>query len=219
MARGTARRLGPPRALLLPGTLDLVDRVLRPALQLSTAIQLASLMYSDKKLGDVPTRQVIAELSHILFELYPIPAPLLPLTPTVMATLAPRRPRHLSRLQSPESQSTLPHPYTTAFSLLRSILFTPKPAATESLSTPVGPFSHFVPRGYASVLLPTLHRDCRGLEYMLYPCLLGVYLYHSACLSKPPVVRSDIFTFDPKKRNRSISRLAPLFRTNSPNPP
>ena len=40
MARGAARRLSPPRAPpLLQGTLDFIDWVLRPALQLPTAIR------------------------------------------------------------------------------------------------------------------------------------------------------------------------------------
>ena len=46
-------------------------------------VQLASLMYSDKKLGDMLTRQLIAEMFHILLELSPTPARLLAPTPAL----------------------------------------------------------------------------------------------------------------------------------------
>ena len=111
---------------------------LRP-LQLPTAfVQLASLVYSDEK---PPTWQLIAELFHILLELSPTPAPLVPPTPAFyrMGHSGAASTSTLVMSPVPESALTLPHPHTTAFSLLRAILFTPKPAPTESFSAPVDP--------------------------------------------------------------------------------
>ena len=98
-------------------------------------IQLASLMYSDKKPRDVPTRQLIAELFHILLELYPTPGPLLP---PITCTL-PYGPRSCSVDLDGCHAPTLPQPHTTAFSLLRAIILTPKLAPTECLSAKVDP--------------------------------------------------------------------------------
>jgi hypothetical protein len=80
-------------------------------------VQLASLMYSDKKPGDVPTRQLIVELFHILLELYPTPAPLLPPTPGFYGMGRSRAGSTSTLVMSPvpESAPTLPHPHTTAF--------------------------------------------------------------------------------------------------------
>jgi len=129
-------------------------------------VQLASLMYSDKKPGDVPTRQLIVELFHILLELYPTPAPLLPPTPGFYRMGHSRAGSTSTLVMSPvpESAPTLPHPHTTAFSLLRAILLTPKPAPTESLSAPVDPHAFIqslhTPRIY-KVYLQELSDVCR----------------------------------------------------------
>lgn len=129
-------------------------------------VQLASLMYSDKKPGDVPTRQLIVELFHILLELYPTPAPLLPPTPGFYRMGHSRAGSTSTLVMSPvpESAPTLPLPHTTAFSLLRAILLTPKPAPTESLSAPVDPHAFIqslhTPRIY-KVYLQELSDVCR----------------------------------------------------------
>ena len=62
------------------------------------------------------------------------------------------------------SAPTVPHPHATAFSLLRAILLTPKPAPTESLSAPVDPHAFIqslhTPRIY-KVYLQELSDVCR----------------------------------------------------------
>ena len=96
-------------------------------------VQLVSLLYSDKKPGEVATRQLIVELLLILFELYP---------PTSVPTKNPNRPgmQGSSRVSSPAPNTpTLPPPHTTFFSLIRALLLTPAPPPTESPASPVSP--------------------------------------------------------------------------------
>src|ERR1700722_15617536 len=84
-------------------------------------VQLMSLLYSDKKPGDVATRQLIVELLLLLFELYP-PSSL----PSHSAT--PRfRSYEASTLPATTHHIYLPSPHTTLFSLLRALLLTPAP--------------------------------------------------------------------------------------------
>ncbi|KZT52327.1 hypothetical protein CALCODRAFT_502444 [Calocera cornea HHB12733] len=89
---------------------------------------LVELMYSDKKPGDVPTRQLIVELYLILFELYPTRAAgwsganSNPGTPTRRAA---------------NSLYPLPPSHDSLFSLLRSLLLTkPPPRAEAELFAP-----------------------------------------------------------------------------------
>ena len=92
-----------------------------------------SLLYSDKKPGEVATRQLIVELLLILFELYP---------PTSVPIKNPNRPgmQGSSRAPNPApSTPTLPPPHTTFFSLIRALLLTPPPPPTESPASPVSP--------------------------------------------------------------------------------
>src|ERR1700722_1545624 len=93
-------------------------------------VQLVSLLYSDKKPGDVATRQLIIELLIILFDLYP--ATSLPSKSTNQTT---RRDASSSLPNVPH----LPHPHTTFFSLIRALLLTPAPPPTESPAAPVSP--------------------------------------------------------------------------------
>jgi hypothetical protein len=96
-----------------------------------------SLLYSDKKPGDVAARQLIVELLLGLFELYP-PSSL----PSLSAT--PRLRRYEAwETPSPLSATArlihLPFPHTTLFSLLRTLLLTPAPPPSESPATPISP--------------------------------------------------------------------------------
>lgn len=101
-------------------------------------VQLVSLLYSDKKPGDVGTRQLIVELLLILFEVYPQDAP--------------------SSSDSTDSSSSaqLPSPHTTFYSLIRALILTPAPAATESPASPVSPHAFIAslhtPRIYKTYL-------------------------------------------------------------------
>jgi hypothetical protein len=98
--------------------------------------QLVSLIYSDKKPGDVATRQLITDLLLLLVDLYP-PSSL----PSSSAAARPRR--HETWDTPPTTTPTevirLPYPHTTAYSLLRALLLTPAPAPSESPSTPISP--------------------------------------------------------------------------------
>lgn len=91
-------------------------------------VQLVSLLYSDKKPGEVATRQLIVELLLILFDLYPSNAP------------SSKSTGHSDARGSPQSSSpTLPSPHTTFYSLIRALLLTPAPPPTESPAAPVSP--------------------------------------------------------------------------------
>lgn len=95
-------------------------------------MQLVSLLYSDKKPGDVATRQLIVELLLILFELYPSSS--LPSTGN----------RSRREAWEPEGRSssnliTFPAPHKNFYSLIRALLLTPAPPATESPASPVSP--------------------------------------------------------------------------------
>ncbi|THH13141.1 hypothetical protein EW146_g7046 [Bondarzewia mesenterica] len=98
-------------------------------------VQLVSLLYSDKKPGDVATRQLIVDLLLILFELYPPSA-----LPSVACT-PPRRStwdQHTNTSQS-SSAVSLPHPHKYLFSLLRALLLTPAPPSAEAPAASVSP--------------------------------------------------------------------------------
>lgn len=120
-------------------------------------VQLISLLYSDKKPGDVATRQLIVELLLILFEIYP--ASSLPSTGG--------RPRREAWDSSGSSSNviTFPAPHKNFFSLIRALLLTPAPPPTESPAAPVSPHAFIEslhrPRIYKSYLqeLSDLCRD------------------------------------------------------------
>jgi len=111
-----------------------------------------SLIYSDKKPGDVATRQLILDLLLILFELYP-------------ANSLPANSRNGRSNRDPwESQTslaannaiTLPTPHRTLFEFIRSLLLTPAPAAAEAPDVPLSPHefieSLHIPRIYKTYL-------------------------------------------------------------------
>ncbi|KAH9041609.1 armadillo-type protein [Lactarius pseudohatsudake] len=92
--------------------------------------QLVSLLYSDKKPGDVATRQLIVDLLMILFELYP---------PSSLPSIGSVPPRTEVWETTPRSTITLPHPHRTLYSLLRTLLLTPAPRAAEAPEVPLSP--------------------------------------------------------------------------------
>ncbi|KAF9532476.1 armadillo-type protein [Crepidotus variabilis] len=122
--------------------------------------QLVSLLYSDKKPGEVATRQLIMELLLILFDLYP------PSALPASSTHKPNSPlSSISRQREPwESQSslitsnliTLPAPHKSFFSFIRTLLLTPAPPPAEQPNIPVSPHefieSLHVPRIYKTYL-------------------------------------------------------------------
>jgi hypothetical protein len=85
-------------------------------------VQLVSLLYSDKKPGDVASRQLIVDLLLVLFDLYP---------PSAVPMLGSR--------SMPSDAIALPYPHTTLYSLMRSLLLTPAPTPVEAPETTVSP--------------------------------------------------------------------------------
>ncbi|RXW23275.1 hypothetical protein EST38_g2577 [Candolleomyces aberdarensis] len=122
-------------------------------------VQLVSLLYSDKKPGDVATRQLIVDLLMILFELYPPSS--LPSTSKQGSLLSGRTKQHREAWESQTSLAisnviTLPAPHHSFFSFIRSLLLTPAPRAVEAPEVPVSPHefieSLHVPRVYKAYL-------------------------------------------------------------------
>ncbi|THH29930.1 hypothetical protein EUX98_g4256 [Antrodiella citrinella] len=121
--------------------------------------QLVSLLYSDKRPGDVASRQLIAELILSLFDLYP---------PSSLPSVGSPHPGNLSHIRSTslpwENDSgasssnliTLPSPHSTFFSFIRALLLTPAPPPSEILKTPVEPHAFIeelhIPRIYKTYL-------------------------------------------------------------------
>ena len=103
--------------------------------------KLVSLLYSDKKPGDVPTRQLMVELLLGLFELYPLSS--LPSTgsPSHSHSRSRSVPWELSSssLTSSSNLIVLPRPHATLFSLIKSLLLTPAPPPSEAPGTPIEP--------------------------------------------------------------------------------
>ncbi|PPR05965.1 hypothetical protein CVT24_004629 [Panaeolus cyanescens] len=124
--------------------------------------QLVSLLYSDKKPGEVATRQLIVEMLQILFDLYPPSS--LPSTTAKSLSGSPARSSSTRPREAWESQTslvtsnlvTLPPPHKTFFSLIRSLLLTPAPPPAEADAAPVSPHefieSLHVPRIYKTYL-------------------------------------------------------------------
>lgn len=96
-------------------------------------IQLVSLLYSDKKPGEVATRQLIVDLLLLLFELYP---------PSSLPSGSSRRQREAWESESSLPTSNLivlPTPHKNMFSLIRALLLTPAPPPSECPKTPISP--------------------------------------------------------------------------------
>ncbi|KAF5327237.1 hypothetical protein D9619_004768 [Psilocybe cf. subviscida] len=124
-------------------------------------VQLVALIYSDKKPGEVATRQLIAELLLILFDLYPPSA--LPAGHKVNngSLFIPGGSRPREPWQSQASVVTsnlisLPAPHKSIFSLIRALLLTPAPPPSESPGAPVSPHAFIeslhTPRIYKTYL-------------------------------------------------------------------
>jgi hypothetical protein len=113
-------------------------------------VQLVSLLYSDKKPGDLCTRQLIVDLLLILFEIYP--------TQSQASAGQNNRTRRdtIHPPSTPKPGDALPSPHTTLYSLVRALLLTPAPPPTEAPSTPISPHAFIAslhtPRIYKSYL-------------------------------------------------------------------
>lgn len=110
-------------------------------------VQLISLLYSDKKPGDVATRQLMVELLMIVFDLYPSSS-----LPSTGGRL-----RHEAWESNPVSNViTFPSPHKNLFSLIRALLLTPAPPPAESPAVAVSPHAFIEslhrPRIYKSYL-------------------------------------------------------------------
>jgi hypothetical protein len=120
-----------------------------------------ALLYSDKKPGEVATRQLIVELLLLLFDLYPPSSLPTIVTKTVNGSLLSGRVRPREAWESHTSivtsnLITLPAPHKNFFSLIRSLLLTPAPPPSESPGMPVSPHAFIeslhVPRIYKTYL-------------------------------------------------------------------
>lgn len=99
--------------------------------------RLITLVYSDKKPGEVASRHLIVELIQLLFDIFP--------TASLPSFNEQERRRELWDDQDTLAASThsnlvtLPHPHKSAFTLIRSLLLTPAPRAAEAPEVPVTP--------------------------------------------------------------------------------
>lgn len=106
-------------------------------------VQLVALLYSDKKPGEVATRQLVVDLLLVLFELYPASS-----LPSLGSSSTSNSGRVRSRREAWETESTfptssnlitLPPPHKNFYSLIRALLLTPAPPPCESPAAPVSP--------------------------------------------------------------------------------
>ena len=120
-------------------------------------VQLVALLYSDKKPGEVATRQLIVEILLLLFDLYPLSS----LPASKGSSLLSGSNHHREAWESETSLSTsnlitLPVPHKTFFSLIRALLLTPAPPPSESPAAPVSPHAFIeslhLPRIYKTYL-------------------------------------------------------------------
>ncbi|KDR78820.1 hypothetical protein GALMADRAFT_137817 [Galerina marginata CBS 339.88] len=136
-------------------------------------VQLVALLYSDKKPGEIATRQLIVEFLLLLFDLYPPSS--LPSTTNKQGTkpvsgsllTSASRPREAWESQTSLVTSnliTLPTPHKNIFSLIRALLLTPAPPPSECPGAPVSPHAFIeslhLPRIY-KIYLQELSDVCR----------------------------------------------------------
>lgn len=135
--------------------------------------QLVRLLYSDKKPGDIASRQLIVDLLLILYELYSGPKQPVDDGAAGRGTnwegknsghvIPPARPTVFSKPNAPPPP--LPSPHSSIFALTRAILLTPKPAPSDSPSIPIDPHAFIAelhkPRIYKTYLqeLSDVRRD------------------------------------------------------------
>ncbi|KAF8589459.1 hypothetical protein K439DRAFT_1628687 [Ramaria rubella] len=120
-------------------------------------VQLVSLLYSDKKPGDLCTRQLIVDLLQILFEIYPAAS-----EASIGQNTRQRREAFEQTAAKPSSViaaiptrvDALPTPHKTLYSLVRALLLTPAPPPTESPSVPISPHAFI-----ASLHLPRIFKS------------------------------------------------------------
>lgn len=99
--------------------------------------QLITLLYSDKKPGEVASRHLIVELIQLLLDLFP--------TDALPSFSESERRRELWESQDTppapvySNLVTLPHPHKSPFTLIRSLLLTPAPRAAEAPEVSVTP--------------------------------------------------------------------------------
>ncbi|KAI0255156.1 armadillo-type protein [Lactifluus subvellereus] len=93
-------------------------------------VQLVSLLYSDKRPGEIATRQLIVDLLIVLFELYP---------PSSLPSIGSVPPRREVWETTSRHTIALPHPHQTLYSLLRALLLTPAPRGVEAPEVPLSP--------------------------------------------------------------------------------
>lgn len=118
--------------------------------------QLIRLLYSDKKPGDVATRQLIADLLITLFDLYPPSSlPSSPSTPERHREVWDDRPDGAISPVNPQLIN-LPAPHRNIYSFVRTLLLTRAPPSAEAPETPLSPHefieSLHVPRIYKTYL-------------------------------------------------------------------
>ena len=117
--------------------------------------QLVSLLYSDKKPGDVATRQLIADLLLILFDIYPSSS----LSSSGNGNGRARQHCETWELDATNASLpiTLPTPHKSIFSLIRALLLTPAPPPSEPPGNSVSPHAFIeslhLPRIYKAYLL------------------------------------------------------------------
>ncbi|KAF9509681.1 hypothetical protein BS47DRAFT_1411651 [Hydnum rufescens UP504] len=130
--------------------------------------ELVALLYSDKKPGDLCSRQLIVDLLQILFELYPSPTS--PGHPNPNTNHSSHRgtwkdfgtdQAHKPAIGSvttsiPQPTFPLPDTHSSIFSLIRSLLLTTAPPPAEQPGVPIQPHSFIqqlhVPRIYKTYL-------------------------------------------------------------------
>ncbi|KAF9560498.1 hypothetical protein CPC08DRAFT_735855 [Agrocybe pediades] len=126
-------------------------------------VQLVALLYSDKKPGEIATRQLIIDMLLCLFDLYPTSS--LPSSSSSRPVAGGSFINGSSRQREAwESHSaavtsnliTLPAPHKNFFSLIRALLLTPAPPPSESPGAPVSPHAFIeslhLPRIYKTYL-------------------------------------------------------------------
>lgn len=119
--------------------------------------QLVKLLYSDKKPGDVATRQLVAEMILLLVELYPpssLPSVGQPRRREIWEELSDDAP--CTQFNESTKLITLPPPHRSLFSLFRSLLLTKAPPPAEAPAQSIEPHefieSLHVPRIYKTYL-------------------------------------------------------------------
>lgn len=99
--------------------------------------QLITLLYSDKKPGEVTSRHLVLELIQLLFDLFPTDS--LPSFNEQDRRLELWDDRGPFATSTQSNLVTLPHPHKNAFTLIRSLLLTPAPRAAEAPEVLVTP--------------------------------------------------------------------------------